>query len=94
MDPDIPRSASPAPMTMNDEKVGSEEDEERTVFGGSAPVSRFSTRRGKPGMRKRTWGTKRGRDEENAPGEEDNLTNLVKRGSTVRFFFRNSYAKL
>jgi len=78
------------PMMADDEVPtpgGSEEDEERTVFG-SAPVSRFSTVRGKSGlMRRRPWGLKFGGDKENALGMDSSFTKLIHRGSTVSFAF-------
>lgn len=80
---------------MDDEKVGSsEEDEDRTVFGGSAPVSRFSTSRGMSSLAKRRpWGANRGGDVENAPKKDGSFTNLLHRGSTVSFT-SNIYADL
>ena len=78
-------------MNMDDEKgvIGSEEDDERTVFGGSAPVSRFSTTRGRPGiMKRRPWAVKWNNDVENAAGKNNSLTNLVHRGSTVSLAFK------
>jgi hypothetical protein len=87
MDPTIPRSSSPGPMGADDEKgmAGScEEDEELTLFGGSAPVSRFSTAKRKPGIiRRRPWGVKWAGDVESAPSKNGSFANLVHRGSTV-----------
>jgi hypothetical protein len=74
-------------MGADDEKgmAGScEEDEELTLFGGSAPVSRFSTAKRKPGIiRRRPWGVKWAGDVESAPSKNGSFANLVHRGSTV-----------
>jgi hypothetical protein len=85
-------------MSADDEKgvvENSEEDEELTVFGGSAPVSRFSTARRRSGIvKRRAWGVKWAGDVENAPGQNGSLTNLVQRGSTVSLDFQILFSNL
>jgi hypothetical protein len=76
---DLPRSSSPGPMSMEDERGfnnvvdESEGDEERTMFGGSAPNSGPPTTRGKFGITKRrAWGASWGKDEESAQTDVEN----------------------
>lgn len=100
---DVPRSYSPGPMSEEEEEVvmgggggvsgiyGSEGDEEQTMYGESAPISRMSTKRSKIGILKRRpftgagWGGSWGGDIENAPALETKhgLTKIIPRVSTV-----------
>lgn len=91
LDPEIPHSSSPEPITVEDEKIGSEEDEEHTIFGGSALVSRFSTTREMSSITKRRpWGAKGGGDTKSSPSRNSSLMNLVHRGSIVSCTLRIS----
>lgn len=91
---DLPRSNSPGPMSMEDEKAMNggggmdDSDDDRTMFGGSEPPSRISTK-GRAGIVKRRpwgagWGGSWGGDVENAPAYEAKARlPRVPRGSTV-----------
>jgi hypothetical protein len=74
-------------MDNYEKRMGSEEDEDCTVFGGSAPVSRFSTTRGPGIVKRRPWGTKFAADLEKAAGKDSSLTQLLHRGSMVSSSF-------
>lgn len=81
------RTASPAPMTLEDE--GEKEfDDQATKFDGSAPASRFSTLGGKFGGVWKHRNFKRPEDAENAhvPLSCDIAFSNVDRQSTVIFF--------
>lgn len=93
---DLPRSSSPGPMSMEEERGvkqtsadESEGDEERTMFGGSAPHSGPPTTRGTFGIiKRRPWKIK---DLENAQTDVMNKT-IIPVGSTVSGFACGSFA--
>lgn len=79
-----PRSASPVPMTPEDERE-KELDDQVTIFGGSAPVSRFSTLGAKLGGILNHRSTGRSVDVEGAQlsRSRDTMSTNMRRRSTV-----------
>jgi len=82
-------------MSMEDERGAnnvvdeSEGDEERTMFGGSAPNSGPPTTRGKFGITKRrAWGASWGKDEESAQTDAENtiipMSSMARREKRVQ----------
>lgn len=68
----MPRSSSPDPMTDSDEK--GEPDEDFTLYGGSAPGSKFSTTKVKRGSLMRRRGAATAKDlETSLPSQANTL---------------------